>query len=65
MLTKIFRISLLVAKLIKRGKGGLTSQRIPNSVPYIIKGLQNISTAIRCTKEKKLKREPKSGSICV
>ena len=45
------------------GGGGLTSQRIPYSVTYKIKGVQNTSTVIRRTKEKKLKREPKSGSI--
>ena len=48
---------------MKGGRGGLTSQRIPNSVPNKVKVLQNISTVIRGTKEDKLNREPKSGSI--
>ena len=48
---------------MKGGRGGLSSQRIPNSVPNKVKVLQNISTVIRGTKEDKLNREPKSGSI--
>ena len=53
--------NITIAKLMKGG-GGVTSQRIPNSVPYKIKGVQNTSTVIRRTKEKKLKREPESGT---